>query len=181
MIEAIDEGDAGYINEIGESQARLDAAREVFRHTLHDIPAARVDVSIDGEDLSGRYVLVEALNFGAAGPNLNFVPQGDAADGLLDLVLAEEVDRYMLDERVNQFKLDPTSAPPMRTHRGRHIHLCCEGCLLHLDDELWHSEKGVTSIIDMMVETGALTFLVPSSSRPFTAASRRPLRPSRPR
>jgi diacylglycerol kinase (ATP) len=169
-IEAIDEGDAGYVNEIGEPQARLDAALEVFRHTLHDIPAAWVDVLVDGEDLSGRYVLVEALNFGAAGPNLNFVPQGDAADGLLDLVLAQEVDRHMLGERLDQFTSDLTSGPPLRTHRGRRIALRCEGCLLHLDDELRHSEQGVTVTIELMVETDALTFLVPSSSRPFTKA-----------
>jgi diacylglycerol kinase (ATP) len=167
-IEAIDEGGAGYVNEIGESQARLDAALEVFRQTLHDIPAARVDVLIDGRDLSGSYVLLEALNFGAAGPNLNFVPHGDAADGLLDLVIAEEVDRPMLRERLDLFKSDPRSAPPLRTHRGRRIHLRCEGCLLHLDDELWHCEEGLTSTIDITVEEGALTFLVPSSSRPFT-------------
>jgi diacylglycerol kinase family enzyme len=160
-IHVIDEGHAGYVNEIGDTQTRINAALEVFRHTLADMPAAGVELWLDGETLSGEYILVETLNFGAAGPNLNFAPHGDPSDGLLDLVLAEEADRQLLRDRLTRLRSDPTAASILRTHRGRRIHMRCEGCLLHIDDRLWQGDAGTVANIEITIEAGALTFLIP--------------------
>jgi diacylglycerol kinase family enzyme len=162
-IHVIDVGHAGYVNEIADSGAPIRAALEVFRHTVDDMPTAAVDLRLDGQALSGKYLLVEVLNFGAAGPNLNFAPHGDAADGLLDLVLAEEADRHILRERLDLFRSEPTAAPVLRTHRGRRIEMRCQGCLLHLDDELRRGDDGT---IEITVEAGALTFLIPPDAQP---------------
>ena len=163
-MSAIDEGHASYVNDIGESEPRIAAALEVFRETLADLPATDVTLRVDGKDLSGRYVLVEALNFGAAGPNLQFAPHADPCDGLLDLVLAENVDRHVLRERLDQFRSDPTGAPALQTRRGRHIELTCRGCLLHVDDELWRGDQQSNLTIQLSIEPGALIFLVPAAS-----------------
>jgi len=175
-IHVIDEGHARYVNEIGDTALRIDAALEVFRHTLDKMPTAAVELRLDGEALSGQYLLVEALNFGAAGPNLNFAPHGDPADGLLDLVVAEEADRHILRERLGLFRSEPTAAPVLRTHRGRRIEMQCEGCVLHLDDQL---QRGDAGTIEITVEAGALTFLIPpdlqpSSESPAPATISRP-------
>jgi len=164
-IRVIDEGHAQYVNEIEDTSSRIDAALEVFRHTLRVLPTAPVELRLDGADLSGEYLLVEALNFGAAGPNLTFAPHGDPSDGLLDLVLAEETDRHILRERLGQFRSEPTAAPVLRTHRGRRLEMRCARCLLHLDDELRSSDNGAIVTIEITVEAGALTFLVPPDSR----------------
>ena len=161
---AIDEGHARYVNDIGQSEPRIAAALEVFRRMLLDVEARDVALRLDGADLSGRYVLVEALNFGAAGPNLQFAPQCDPGDGLLDLVLAEDVDRHMLRDRFDQFRSDPTGAPALRTHRGRQLELTCVDCVLHVDDELWRGQADANVSIAVSVEPGALTFLVPNTS-----------------
>src|SRR4029450_1009594 len=95
---AIDEGHARYVNDIGESERRMAAALEIFRRVLLDLEARDVTLRLDEVDLSGRYVLVEALNFGVAGPNLQFAPHGDPCDGLLDVVIAEDIDRRLLSE-----------------------------------------------------------------------------------
>jgi diacylglycerol kinase family enzyme len=156
------------VNEIGDTEARISAAVEVFRHTLHDVPAARVDLRVDGEAVSGEYILVEALNFGAAGPNLNFVPHGDPSDGMLDVVLAEEADRHRLRERLDQYRDDPMAAPVLRMHRARRIELRCESSLLHVDDELQRAPDGLITL-EITIEPGALTFLIPEDL-PATAA-----------
>lgn len=161
-IHVIDEGHAGYVNEIADTQARIDAALEVFRHTLQSMPTADVELWLDGKTLSGEYILVEALNFGAAGPNLNFAPHGDPSDGLLDLVLADESDRHLLRDRLNQLRSEPgAAAATLRCHRGRRIEMRCKGGVLHLDDQLWRGEEGSAATIDIRVEAGALTFLIP--------------------
>lgn len=163
---AIDEGHARYVNDIGQSEPRIAAALEVFRRMLLEVEARDVALRLDGADLSGRFVLIEALNFGAAGPNLQFAPQCDPRDGLLDLVLAEDVDRHMLRDRLDQFRSDPTGAPALRTHRGRRLELTCVDCVLHLDDELWRSRADANLSVAVSVEPGALTFLVPATSTP---------------
>ena len=160
-IHVIDEGHAGYVNEIGDTETRINAALEVFRHTLQDIPTSAVELWLDGEALSGDYLLVETLNFGAAGPNLNFAPHGDPSDGMLDLVLAEEADRRMLRDRLDQLRSDPMAAPDLRTHRGRRIEMRCDGSLLHVDDQLWRGDAGTVTSVEITIDAGALTFLIP--------------------
>ena len=163
-IHVIDEGHAGYVNEIGDTGTRLDAALDVFRHTVQRIPAAAVELWLDGEVLSGEYILVEALNFGAAGPNLNFAPHGDPSDGLLDLVLAREADRGLLRDQLNALRSESMAASGLRAHRGRRIEMRCDGCRLHLDDQLWRGNDGTATTIEITVEAGALTFLIPPGS-----------------
>jgi diacylglycerol kinase family enzyme len=160
-IQVIDEGHARHVNEIADPAARIDAALEVFRQTLHDVPPVAVELWLDGKEVSGEYILVEALNFGAAGPNLNLTPHGDPSDGLLDLVLAEEGDRRPLQDRLDQLTSKLMSASGLLTHRGRRIEMRCKGRLLHLDDRLWRGDNDVMVTIEITVVAGALTFLVP--------------------
>jgi len=165
-IHTIDQGHAGYVNEIGHTETRLNAALEVFRHTLDVMCAATVELRLDGKALSGRYLLVEAMNFGAAGPNLNLAPHGDPSDGLLDLVLAEDTDRRLLRDRLDQLRSEPPAASGLSTHRGHRIEMWCEACLLHLDDQLWQADHGTIATIEITVEAGAVTFLVPPDEQP---------------
>jgi diacylglycerol kinase family enzyme len=61
----------------------LDAYRSVHRHVL-----------ADGEDLSHRYLLVEAMNMRSIGPRMVLAPEADPGDGYLDLVaLAQRADQ----------------------------------------------------------------------------------------
>ena len=161
-IHTIDEGHAGHVNRIRDSESRIGAALDVFRQTVQEMPTAAVVLRVDGEDLSGDYLLCEVLNFGAAGPNLNFVPHGHPADGLLDIVVAEEADRHILRERLDQFRSMPTAAPVLRTHRGRRIEMQCKDCLLHLDDQLWRGDDHAIATMEMTVEAAAITFLIPA-------------------
>jgi diacylglycerol kinase (ATP) len=160
-IHVIDEGHAQYVNEIGNTETRISAALEVFRHTLQEMRTTPVELRLDGKSLSGEYLLVEALNFGTAGPNLNFAPHGDPSDGLLDLVLAKENDRHLLSEHLDQLRSEPMAAPVLRTHRGHRIELGCQGCLLHVDDQLRRGDDRTTATVEVTVDAGALTFLIP--------------------
>jgi diacylglycerol kinase family enzyme len=82
---------------------------------------------------------------------------------LLDVVIADDSDRQRLCERLDQFRSDPTGAPALRTHRGRHLKLTCAGCLFHIDDELWRGRADTTVTIELSIEPAALTFLVPAT------------------
>jgi diacylglycerol kinase family enzyme len=100
---------------------------------------------VDGDDLSGELLAVEAMNIGQMGPNLPLSPQAEPGDGLLDVVLVREEDRSnlvaYLSARLRE--LDP-ALPGLRRTRGEQIVLGPPADLrLHADDRPWPVEDDV--------------------------------------
>ena len=159
---AIDLGSSAHVNEIDHTEDRIAAAFVVFRETLLEMSASPFELRLDGQELSGNYLLVEALNFGAAGPNLQLARHANYSDGLLDVVLVEEHQRHSLCDELELFRSDPRQAPTLRVHRGCRLQVRCARCLVHLDDQLWTQGSGRINM-DVSIERGALTFLIPST------------------
>lgn len=154
-------GRADYIHQATDSDDRMSAARGFFRRLLARMPSTQIKLSLDGRDFSGHYLLVEALNFGAAGPNLRLAPQATPSDGLLDIVLVDENHRRDLADYLLSSRIDPEHLPELPIYQARHISLSCGRCHLHLDDEVRTaagSEERPT-VIDLSLEPNALTFL----------------------
>jgi hypothetical protein len=144
----------------------------VLREVLADHPAHDCRVVIDGEDLSGTYLLVEAMNIRSIGPNVVLAPDADPGDGWLDLVLLPDADRPLLRDYVTD-RLDGRDArlqAPVR--RGRRIEITWPGSRVHVDDLIlpeegdaasgrWWSE-GRPVTIEITVEPRTLEFLLPA-------------------
>jgi diacylglycerol kinase family enzyme len=161
----IDKGAAAHVNTLPRGDARIAAALEVFQSQLRTCPPRRVDLVVDGRDLSGEYLMVEVLNFGTAGPNLHLSPTAEAADGLLDVVLVGERERPDLIRVLSSPGAVPGGASALPVHRGRHVTLSCERVALHVDDRIWQLSAPETgSTVDLRVDRAALTFLVPARS-----------------
>lgn len=158
-IAEIHHGSAGHVNDFDDPDDRLTAAWALLERMLRDAPARAFELTLDGRDLSGEYVLVEALNFGAAGPNLRLAPQATPSDGLLDLAL---IDRQAREALLRQFPLlreDPSLAPAFRSYTGRRLQMRCGDATFHLDDELQRSEAG-SGEVQLSIAPGAVTFLL---------------------
>jgi diacylglycerol kinase (ATP) len=94
-------------------------------------------VTLDGTDLSGEYVLAEALNIPLVGPNVPLAPGADWSDGLLDLVLVTERERRALGDYLRA-RLGGTAAPlELPVRRGRTVVLRASPSELHVDDDAW--------------------------------------------
>jgi diacylglycerol kinase family enzyme len=160
-------GHADHIRQAGDNASRMAAALDLFHGMLGPMAATRFELSLDGRDRSGDYVLVEVLNFGAAGPNLRLAPRAQPSDGLLDLVLVGEGHRRQLADHLMSVPRDPASMPALPVYTGRHITLSCERCHLHLDDEVRTAAASgePASVIDLSLEPKALTFLVRAPGR----------------
>lgn len=129
--------------------------------------------TLDGEDVSGRYLLVEALNIGLIGPNLFLAPDADPGDGSLDFVLLAEDKRAEFDEYLTYRLEGKQEAPYLHVRRGRRLNFAWDGPTLHFDDEVWpKKEKKRKKILDeahpddpptveITVERGGLEFLIP--------------------
>jgi diacylglycerol kinase family enzyme len=109
-----------------------DEARAEARRAARSLLAPERRVELDGRDLSGRYLLLEAMNIRCAGPNLWLAEQARAGDGKLEIVRALERDRAGLVALADTFG---TSRPTLPTERGTRLRLWCTPDELHVDDE----------------------------------------------
>jgi diacylglycerol kinase (ATP) len=159
----IEDGRADHIRQTRDADGRMAAALGLFHRLLGRMAAMRFNVSLDGDDRSGEYLLLEVLNFGAAGPDLRLAPHAEPSDGLLDVVLVDEHHRRDLADHLSSSRMDPVRTPPLPVYQGRHITLSCGSCNLHLDDQVWRGPQSWAEpiVIDLVVEPRALTFLMP--------------------
>jgi diacylglycerol kinase (ATP) len=154
-IAEITHGSAGYVDRLSDAAERMDAAIDVLRQTLRRLQPTHVELIVDGQPLSGDYLMVEVMNFGCAGPNL-VLADAEYADGLFDVVVAEIGDRAWLIEELPLYQRGYRPSRFLRTYQGRHVILNAAGQQLHLDDEL----KRCRGPVELALEHQTLTFLV---------------------
>jgi diacylglycerol kinase (ATP) len=106
-------------------------ARFVERH-----PARYHVVRASGEDLSGEYLAVEAMNIREIGPRLQLAPHADPGDGLLDLVLVPAERRAELVDYLASLGA-PGTFPPVITRRVTSVELSWSTADGHVDDSAW--------------------------------------------
>jgi diacylglycerol kinase (ATP) len=156
-IAEITQGRAGHVNRLAAAEERMAAAVDVLQRMLRRLEPSHVELVIDGQHVSGDYLLAEVMNFGRAGPNLRLATNAAEADGLFDIVLAEVHHREQLLEDLPVYQQGRRPSIPLSIHRGRHVILSVDGHrLLHVDDEL----REYQGPVELTVEPRALTFLV---------------------
>ena len=67
-------------------EEELKAQLSLLRELALDYRARPWNMSIDGKDISGRYILWGAMNIRSAGPALHVAPRAKTDDGRLDFV-----------------------------------------------------------------------------------------------
>jgi diacylglycerol kinase family enzyme len=149
-----------------EPRARVAHALAMLAERLAAHPPTRVQASLDGNDLTGDYLVFEAMNTQFIGPNLFLAPDGHPGDGLLDVVTVTEDCRAEFREHLASWKRGALRPHAWPTRRGRHLQLRWTGYPLHLDDESWPAEGAAApadaQLVELEVEPGALEFLVPA-------------------
>lgn len=106
-------------------------------------------VTLDGLDLSGDYLAVEAMNAQEAGPNVPLAPNADPSNGHFDVVLIGPGERAMLAGYVAA-RLDDgePDAPALTVRRGHRLRLEAAGeSNLHVDDDLWPGSRAVEATV----------------------------------
>ena len=120
-IAEITQGNAGYVDQLDDAEARMDAAIEVLRATLRRLEPTHMDLVVDGQELSGDYLLVEVMNFGCAGPNLCLVPEAVHSDGLFDVVLADVSHRAQLMDELPLYRRGHHPSTPLPVHSASRL------------------------------------------------------------
>jgi diacylglycerol kinase (ATP) len=142
---------------VSDEDKEAERALKRLLETLSGYRAKPWRISLEDEDLSGEYLLVEVMNIRLVGPNLGIAPEAEVGDGLLDLVLIGEDEREALGAYLNGRLRNEKALPTFKVRRGARVRLEPAGEPLHIDDETERPEGR----IDLRVEPGALEVWLP--------------------
>jgi diacylglycerol kinase (ATP) len=144
----------------------MDRHVSLLRQMLPDYPVQRWNIDIDGEDISDRYILWEAMNIRSVGPVLYLASQAATKDGQLDFVCAREADRSLLMDHLEARLAEKKHKFPLPIRRFRQLRIVSRGSTLHVDDEAWpHKKQKLKSPIQIEItaKPSALVILQPAA------------------
>jgi diacylglycerol kinase family enzyme len=131
--------------------------------------SVEVAAALDGKDISGRYLLFEAINLRYVGPNMFLAPNGKPGDGKLDVVLVTEDERARLMDYLNKWQDNRERLAVLPTQRGERLQIEWTGYELHIDDKLYPRENDepdqMAGVVEARIKTAAVELLVPAAKR----------------
>ena len=148
-----------------DPEEEINSVLKILEERLRNFKFNDLTVRLDGEDLSGQYVLLEALNVRFIGPNLDLAPDANTKDGLLDIITVPHEKRTELAEYLVDRINGSESSLALPSHRGSHLQIEWESSPVHIDDMRWPEDPNAVTVnshaITVKVDPGALVFLTP--------------------
>lgn len=153
----------------GASKARsasVESALRRLREAAARCQPLEIVASLDGRDISGGYLLMEALNLPYVGPNLHLAHDSRPGDGQLDVVLVSEAERERLLHYLEHWQQNRERLAMLPTLRGRSLKIEWSGFALHVDDKLKPEAdakpKNMAGVVEARLTGDAVEFLVPA-------------------
>jgi len=149
-----------------EAGVKVTYAQQIFREHLEVSPSVPLEATLDGEDISGRYVVFEVLNMKYIGPNLFLAPEVEHNDGEFEVVLLAEKHRQRLHNHIKHWQEGKPRPPRFGSRHGSRLRIEWTGFPIHIDDKIWPRKPlkktgRERETIHIEVEPKAVTFLVP--------------------
>ena len=144
-------------------EQKIKTALQVLYDIILNYKPKLCRLNIDGEDYTGRFMLVEIMNTSSIGPNLQLAPFADPGDETFNVVLITESQRQAFADYVKG-KLDGKDIAPFFTAlKAKKLQIYWEGTAMHVDDE--HLLLDEPADISIEIHAGLLEFLVPNAPR----------------
>ncbi len=145
--------------EIEDPRERMQLALKVLHELVEQFTAVKGTVKVDGNDHSGKFLLIEVMNIKSIGPNLDLASGADPGDGYFDVVMVREDERKRFAQYVRSKINGDEDLPDFTVVRCRSLKVSWEGDLLHADDEKIKVDKSAE--VNINIQSEALKFLVP--------------------
>ena len=140
----------------------VDGALRRLKEAAETADPVEIAAQLDGVDISGRYLLFEAVNLPFIGPNLYVAPDTKAGDGQLEVVLVPESQRAKLVRYLDHWHENRERLSLLPSRRGKHLQIEWTGFALHIDDKLRPRKKAdpaeTAGLVDVRVDGGAVEF-----------------------
>jgi diacylglycerol kinase family enzyme len=122
-------------------QEQLDGHLSLLRQLSLDYQTRHWSMSVDGKDISGRYILWGAMNIRSAGPGLQLAPQAKTDDGQLDFVAVREYERKDFIKHVDAHLAERKKRVPLRPRKFRELKITSSSGAMQLDGEPWPQKR----------------------------------------
>jgi diacylglycerol kinase (ATP) len=158
----------GASKRLKKRKAAVESGLERLREAAARTEPVEVAARLDGEDISGRYLMLEAVNLRYVGPNLHLAHESQPGDGHFDVVLVTEEERERLLYYLEHWQDNRDRLAILPTRRGRHLKLEWTGFPLHIDDKLRPKPKAkpreIAGVVEARLDGHAVEFLVPATA-----------------
>lgn len=156
----------------GEDEPKTKSAEDavnralgLMKRTAERAEAIQVAATLDGKDISGRYLMVEALNLHYVGPNMRLALDGMPGDGEFEVVLVTEEERPRFVAYLEAWRENRERLAVLPSHRGKHLKLEWTGFPLHIDDKLYPRKdpepKEIAGLVEAKINGTSVDFLMP--------------------
>jgi len=147
----------------------VDGALRRLKEAAERYEPLEVAAMLDGKDISGRYLLLEAVNLRYVGPSLFLSPDAHAGDGLLEVVMVTETERARLVYYLEHWQENRERLAVLPSLQGKRLQVEWTGFELHIDDKLRPKKSADPEQIAGMVEARigevSVEFLVPVAKK----------------
>jgi diacylglycerol kinase (ATP) len=147
----------------GEEQ--LLCSRRKFGRLLMEAEPECLKMTVDGQELTGDFLVLEIMNISHVGPNLNLAPKADPGDGLLDVVYAPADRRAALLDWLNGDGAcgGEGGDPPVEVIRAARVEITWAGTSLRLGDNFSPAPRAVGKLT-VELEPQSARILIPRNS-----------------
>lgn len=144
----------------------VEAALRDMQRAVERAEAIELTAILDGKDLSGRYLMLEALNLNYVGPNMRLAVETKPGDGHFEVVLVSEAERERFVHYLERWQQDRERLAVLPSHRGKRLLIEWSGLPLHLDDKLYPREdpepEETAGMVEVTIdESDAVDVLMP--------------------
>ncbi len=143
FTELVSRGDAEVDeNTAGLTGHEIDRALQLLQRVVAERAPRLRELSLDGCDLTGEYLLVEVMNIPLVGPNIPLAPSADYGDDQLEVVTVTEAQREVLAEYVRARLAGGAAPPSLTVRRAGRVTMRASPTELHVDDGPWSPDPG---------------------------------------
>ena len=161
----IENGRHPQVSRSEDPEEEIAASLKILKKQLLSYPPKDLTVRLDGQDLSGDYYMLEAMNIRYIGPKLDLVPRAQIYDGLLDVVFVSKSEQAKLRQYISDRIKHSRSRVNLTVHQGRHLQVEWKSSPVHIDDKPWPEDGNahpvLSNAIDIKTDPGAIVFLKP--------------------
>jgi len=168
----LDHHDAEAVSQLAKEEPTFESIVRLLRQLITDYSPREWSATLDGRNLSGRYLMLEAMNIRLIGPHLHLAPDADPGDGLFDVVLVSDAQCQDLLNYFGHRLEKETTVPELTVHRGRRLEFSWAEPEIHFDDDVWKRARrdsaggrpsGPTEALPVVLEIGgqSVDVLVP--------------------
>src|SRR4249920_3374926 len=132
-LDATNNVDLAHLDDTGE---KVKSVLEILKERLPSFTPNSLKITLDGRDMSGKYILVEVMNISYIGPNLCLAPHANPSDGLLDIVFVSKDGQDNLSKCLAHCIEGKLPYPGLTVRTGQHLQIEWDGFTIHTDDEV---------------------------------------------